>query len=198
MNKDEMKQLVDLNEELTRIQTNLESALEEISILAQKVNFLIENNSVPIYNSSESDDEELPDYYSTSIQDLGLKRATLNSLDSIEWYWEWDKKYSNPQQFAQVGDIALHLINQRIRYHRKTIIFLNDSCRMAYQFTEAQAIEICHKLEELGYCHENIDLILGRHEIWHWGIEPRTVRVLIGAGLHTKEQIAEIPDEQLL
>lgn len=173
---------------------------KELFIESQgKISELARRNRGLVYNhielcEKECEREAVPYYYSLKIKDFGITARTRSIIYCHHWTdddsdWHIDRK----GDFVLVQDIIWHMIEQFFRYDGQNIIFENVDNAFPISCIE----EICYKLEEFGYHHENIDIILKKHEIWQLGLPAETVRILISAGYRSKEQIRNTPDTKL-
>ena len=192
-----MEQESSSREKITKLKKELKEKREAICEHNDTIEHYRINNEELVGNlarlsESGQGTEPLPDYYSIKIEDLGLEKRLYNHLTRSGWYWEG--YYDVEEKFECVGDIIQHLIEQKISYDNKYYLnFDNTYLRL----TEEKAAAICRKLEEFGYHHENIDIILKRHEIWHLGFDHALIRTLITAGLITKRQLSRKPVDEL-
>lgn len=194
--------------ELEKINYDLETCRMKIRNYSSDIDYLIKENKELISEFAElhsirCGEDISPDYYSIKIEDLGLSERAYDGLTHSHWYWHWDEKHEKAENYKCVGDVIRHMIEETFGYHERGWGSHRDELDFQFEHAsifldEDELAEVCLKLEEFGYHHENIDIILKRNDIWHLGLNDKLVKRLINAGLYTKAQLAETCDGELL
>lgn len=151
-------------ENISKINENLAKIAECEALIAK-----LKKENDDIYFSITQQYDKAP------LEQLGLSQRTRNML----------ARHFNVSSYGTIADVIKKVIADidevnSVHVHTKTY---------SLGFGLNCWIELCQKLEEVGYSDDNTKTILKEHEVYHLGFPSRLVTMLVGNKIYTKEQI---------
>lgn len=151
-------------EKINKIQENLKKIQEYETLIAK----LKKENDDIYYSITQQ-------YDKTPIEQLNLSKRTFKMV----------RDHARHSSYRTVADIITNMMTD--------IASISNTSVKTRRYLRGYGlncwIELCEKLEEMGYSDDNTKTILKEHEVYHLDLPGKLVTMLINNKIYSKEQL---------